>query len=167
MADGDSYLAEVTLAVCVTAALENCKARPNLSQAIYEALPKTAKENVFIAHQESPSGGSDTSGLIVDLTNQEFTANFDVRLVTRTGKEVYGPGHFNPDTGTDWIHWEKTLLAARQSEFAGNSPLIFSPSGTTIDSYIILSDEDAAKLYTANLKGGDFLGRGRVILVVN
>lgn len=167
VADEGTFLAEVTLGICVTVAQDNCRARPNLSQIIYQTLPKTPPEDVFKAPQASSNIGTDTSGLIVDLTGQDFTAYFDVRLVTQSGKEVYGPGHFKATVGADWIHWEKSLAAAQQSEFAGASPLVFSPTSTTLDSDIILSDEDAAALYTANLKGGDFLGQGRVIIVIN
>lgn len=167
MAEEDSYLAEVTLGICVTAALENCGARQNLSQIIYAALAKTSPEKLFKTDRESPDIGSGISGLIVDLTDQEFTPHFDVRLVTKAGKEVYGPGHFNPGKGTDWLHWEKDLAVARQSNVVGKSPLVLFATDTTPDSYIILSDEDAVKLYTANLKGGDFLSQGRVIFVIN
>ncbi len=170
-----TWLAEVTMGVCLNAALTECRGRPNLSQIVYESLPKTPPEAMFTPEVEpaaAPSAAATAaapahSGLIVDLTDMDFSPYFDVRLVTDKGKEVYGPGHFNPVSGTDWLHWEKSMAAAEQSSLVGAAPLIVSPEGTTLDSDVILSSEDAEKLYLANREGGDFLASGKVIFVLN
>ena len=169
-----TWLAEVTMGVCMNASVEDCKARPKLSQILYDSLPKTPDEEKFVPAEveelppvEETPANTAHSGLIVDLTDMDFSPYFDVRLVTDQGKEVYGPGDFNPVEGSDWLHWEKSMAAAEQSTVVGAQPLVIQPTGTTLDSDVILSAEDAEKLYLANREGGNFLGAGKVILVLN
>jgi hypothetical protein len=162
-----TYLAEVTLGMCITAAVQKCAARPNLAQVVYDVLPKTAEKDIYRPNDKLEGVESGFSGLIVDLSSIEIEPQFSMRLVTQEGKEVYGPGHFDSRSGSDWLHWEKTLTAAKQSAIAGDRPLVVTASETKNDSDIILSDEDALKTYSANQKGGDFLHKGKVIFVVN
>ena len=162
-----TYLAEGTLGMCITAAVQKCAARPNLAQVVYDVLPKTAEKDIYRPNDKLEGVESGFSGLIVDLSSIEIEPQFSMRLVTQEGKEVYGPGHFDSRSGSDWLHWEKTLTAAKQSAIAGDRPLVVTASETKNDSDIILSDEDALKTYSANQKGGDFLHKGKVIFVVN
>ncbi len=161
--EAGTWLAEVTLGICITAAPEKCGARPNLAQIIYPLLPETPEAGRFQGTSDAPGATS----VIVDLTGHGFEPYFSIRLVDAAGKVIYGPDFFKRKDGADWLHWEKSLASARVSEHAGKSPLIVPAEGTTLDSDIILSDRDAAKLYSANIRGGDFLGQGKVILVTD
>jgi hypothetical protein len=164
--DGGEYLAEVTLGVCINASLTQCSARPKLSQIIYESLDKPADEEKFQAEPD-PSAATGVSGLIVDTSGVEFSPYFDVRLVASDGKEVYGPGHFDVQSGGDWLNWADSLDVAKgNAAVVGDSPLVVTASSLTGESNIMLSDEDAVRVFQANLQNGDFLREGKVILVV-
>lgn len=163
--DGGEFLAEVTLGVCINASLTQCSARPKLSQIIYESLDKPAEEEKFQAEPDPSASG--VSGLIVDTSNVEFSPYFDVRLVASDGKEVYGPGHFDVQSGGDWLNWADSLdIAKGNTSVVGDSPLVVTASSLTGESNIMLSDEDAIRVFQANLQNGDFLREGKVILVV-
>ncbi|MFP6809054.1 MAG: hypothetical protein VB957_18005 [Pseudomonadales bacterium] len=162
--EDDTYLYEVTMGVCLNASLESCRSRPNLAQIIYESLTKTPVEDQFTATLDSSAPRA--SSLIVDLGDYQFSPYFDVRLVNASGKEIYGPGQFDPTKGNDWVHWEKSMTAARASAIAGESPFEVSAAGTTLDSDIVLSDEDAERLYSTNANSGNFLEQGKVIFVI-
>lgn len=47
--DSGDYLAEVTLGVCLTGALAQCKERPTLSRIIYDTLKKPGPKQIFTA----------------------------------------------------------------------------------------------------------------------
>jgi len=171
MEEDGEFLAEVKMAVCLSASLTQCKQRPNLGQIVYAALEKPAKEEVFepepaeVAAEPEPP--APYTGVVVDLSQQDFSPYYDVRMVTSQGKEVYGPGHFDPSQGGDWLHWSKSVdNASSTANVIGSNPLVIAASGTTEDSNIILSDDDAMAVFQANLKN-DFLSQGKVIFVVN
>lgn len=164
--DGGEYLAEVKLGVCLDASLAQCRARPTLSQIVYQTLDKPAEGEKFEAPTPVDTVPGIT-GLIVDATAVDFEPYFDVRLVTSQGKEVYGPGHFDVLSGEDWLHWARSVGSARdKTDLVGDNPLVVSAAGLTDDSRILLADDDAVQIFRANLDNDDFLGKGRVIFVV-
>lgn len=164
--DGGEYLAEVKLGVCLNASVTNCRARPTLSQIIYQTLDKPADGQKFQAPGQADAV-SGVTGLIVDATAVDFEPYFDVRLVTHQGKEVYGPGHFDMMSGEDWLHWARSVNSARDKvDLVGDNPLVVAAAGLTEDSRIVLQDEDAVRIFRANLDNDDFLSKGRVIFVV-
>ncbi len=158
------YLAEVTLGICLNTAIQDCGGRPTLAQIIYDAIPQTSDENRYKAPAD-PGAPSATS-LIVNLAAFDIEAQFDTRLINRAGKEVYGPGHFNSDTKSDWLHWVTSMEEARGLAISGASPLILPATRVDADSKIVLSDEDAERLYATNLNSGNFLEQGKVIFVI-
>ncbi|MDP7577462.1 MAG: hypothetical protein QGH99_10895, partial [Pseudomonadales bacterium] len=90
----------------------------------------------------------------------------DVRVKTSAGKELYGPGHFDPKQGGDWLHWARNLESAKSmQEVIGTSPLLVTATDVT-ESDIIVSDEHAVDIFKANAQNGNFLNQGRVIFVV-
>ncbi len=162
--EDDVYLAEVTLAVCLNTAIQDCEARPTLAQIVYDSIPETPAENRYEA-QADASVPTATS-LIVNLADFDIETQFDTRLISNDGKEVYGPGHFKPATGRDWLHWATSMEEARRLSISGTSPLVLPASRVEPDSKIVLSDQDAQRLYAANLNSGNFLEQGKVIFVI-
>lgn len=163
--DDGEFLAEVTLGICLNASVDQCAARPTLSQIIYTALEKPAPEQKFAAEPNAEAGT--VSGLIVDASEVGFEPYFDVRLVTSQGKEVYGPGHFDVKAGDDWLHWSRSMTSAKENvKVIGSAPLIISAAALTGDANVVLSNDDAVKVFQANLQNGDFLRQGKVIFVV-
>jgi len=172
MEEDGEFLAEVKMAICLSATLTQCKTRPNLGQIVYASLEKPEPEQVFepapevVEEAPAPASPEPYTGVVVDLTSQDFSPYYDVRMVTNQGKEVYGPGHFDPSAGGDWLHWSKSVATAQgNAGVVGANPLVIAASGTTEDSNIILSDDDAMAVFQANLKN-DFLSQGKVIFVV-
>lgn len=163
--DGE-FLAEVKMGICLNASLKACAARPTLSQVIYGTLPKPTPEETFTA-AEAASAYGPVSGLIVDVSELDFVPLFDARLVTTQGKEVYGPGHFDVTMGEDWLHWARSVDAARaKQKVIGSAPLVITATGMASASRVILENEDAVRVFQANLENDGFLKRGKVIFVV-
>ena len=162
--DSGDLLAEVTLGVCLTSAAPQCKAHPTLAHIIYDTLQKTAPAGTFKA-PANPDIGKVT-GVVVDTRKLDFEPRFDARLVTSQGQEVYGPGQFDIKSGGDWLHWTRSMAdATANTAVVGDHPLNVVATGTSGDSGVILDNEDAVRVFQANLQNGNFLSRGKVIFV--
>jgi hypothetical protein len=103
--------------------------------------------------------------MIVDATSQEFSPMLDVRVRTKDGKELYGPGHVK--TGSDWLHWAKSVESARElTDIVGSAPLVVAVESLGQSSELVVSQDSAIDIFQKNVKGGDFLNQGKVIFVV-
>ena len=163
--DAGEYLAEVKMGVCMNGGADKCGARPTLAQILYPTLPKAESADRFEA-PANPEVGA-TTGLIVDATGIDFQPLFDVRLVTTQGKEIYGPGHFDVGSGGDWLHWAKSLDGAMQkTDVIGPTPLLVKATEMAGDAKVVLSNDDAVRVFQANLENNDFLRKGKVVFVV-
>lgn len=161
-----SYLAEVKLGLCLNKSAAECSARPNLGQALFASLAKPSPENTFNAGGAADSGPA--TGLIVDASKLGFEPFFDVRVVTASGKEVYGPGQFDVKSGGDWLHWAKSEQAAEANKaIVGEHPVKVAAQSLTTKNNLVVSDDDAVKVYRANLDNNNFLGQGKVIFIVD
>jgi len=106
------------------------------------------------------------TGLIVDLSAQDFAPMLDVRVRTDQGKELYGPGHVAD--GTDWLHWSNSIDGATQmQDIVGDSPLVITADALDKNGAVLVSNDSALSVYQNNLSGGDFLKQGKVVFVVN
>lgn len=167
--DGE-ILVELTMRVCLNASAQECRGKQTLASVIKASLPETPAEEVFTPEPEELAAEESTldtpvTGLIVDMTSMDFNPFFDVRLVTENGKEVYGPGSVS--TEGDWLHWSDSVPdASAKTELIGSAPLTIVPSRTTAEEDIVLSREDANRLYAANNANGDFLSQGKVVFVL-
>ncbi|MEM7364592.1 MAG: hypothetical protein AAF525_11245 [Pseudomonadota bacterium] len=167
--DGE-FLVELTMRVCLNASTPECRGKQSLGTIIKESLPETPADEVFTPEpetleQETAQLNTPVTGLIVDMTNMDFNPFFDVRLVTESGKEVYGPGSIN--TQGDWLHWSDSIPeASSNTGLIGSAPLTLVPARTTPEEDIVLSPEDANRLYAANNANGDFLSQGKVVFVL-
>ena len=168
--DEGTWVAEVELAVCLSGGPKACQNQPTLTALMQPSLPKPAPEAMYrptkalevVANRQ---GGTKYTGMILDVTGQDFAPQLDVRVHTADGKALYGPGHVND--GTDWLHWATSMAdATLMSDVIGGSPLSVVVQAIGEDSQIVVSNEDAVKIFRANLEGDDFLKSGKVILVV-
>ena len=192
--ESGSWVASVTMAVCLAKDAGDCRARttlasitqPNLkgapaaerfSQADVAAA-SSASGDALAADNQSPSeqpeqlapvpapGNARHSGLIVDASSLNFSPMLDVRLKTGQGKELYGPGHVA--MGTDWLHWAASLESAQaMSDIVGDNTLVVTPSGLGEASELVIEDQDAIAIFTSNTMSGDYLSDGKVIIVVS
>ena len=171
-----TFVAEVQLAVCINSELPTCKEKTTLTQIVRSSLPQTLEADLYgpnqpAQEQATPSqaeapGGAYT-GLIIDVSKQQFFPYLDVRVKTSAGKELYGPGHFDPKVGGDWLHWARNVDSARSmQDIVGTRPLVVAATGTAAESDIIVSDDDAVDIFKANVQNGNFLNQGKVIFVV-
>lgn len=178
-----TFVAELQMAVCINSEPLACKAKTTLTQIVHSALAQTPEADRYrpdaqIPEQpasqieqpsevqpEAPSGVY--TGLIIDVSSQQFSPYLDVRVKTATGKELYGPGHFDPDEGGDWLHWARNVDSARSmQDIIGTQPLVVAATGIAAESDIIVSDDDAIDIFRANVQNGNFLKQGKVIFVV-
>ncbi len=81
-------------------------------------------------------------------------------------KELYGPSHV--PMGSDWLHWAASIEAATDMvEVIGANPIVVKPVRIGEASELVVSDADAISLFTSNTVSGDYLGAGKVIIVVS
>ena len=192
--EADSWVASVTMAVCLAQDDGDCSGRTTLSSvtqpnlkgapvkqrfsaqdvaAVQAAAPQIASATTPTPTQaqasptgEQSRGSSAHSGLIVDASSLNFSPMLDVRLKTAAGKELYGPGHV--PMGSDWLHWAATLDSAQSmADVVGENSLIVTPTGLGEASELVISDQDAISIFTSNTLSGDYLAGGKVIIVVS
>jgi hypothetical protein len=105
------------------------------------------------------------TGLILDARALNYTPMLDVRVRTGSGKELYGPGHV--PMGSDWLHWAPSIVSANEmADIVGDAPLVMTPDSLGEATELVISDNDAIKLFTSNTLNGDFLAAGKVVIVV-
>ncbi|MEL0217812.1 MAG: hypothetical protein VXB09_09220, partial [Gammaproteobacteria bacterium] len=106
------------------------------------------------------------SGLVIDASDLDFAPMLDVRVKTEGDKELYGPSHV--PMGSDWLHWAASIEAATDMvEVIGANPIVVKPVRIGEASELVVSDADAISLFTSNTVSGDYLGAGKVIIVVS
>tara|TARA_B110000305_G_scaffold219383_1_gene260309 strand:+ start:149 stop:1045 length:897 start_codon:yes stop_codon:yes gene_type:complete len=189
-----SWVASVKMAVCMDKSDALCRTKPSLAsitqpslvgapaEARYSvsdlpavaaavilkeaAAPQTAPEPV--ASAPAPTVGDQSNratGLILDARALNYTPMLDVRVRTGSGKELYGPGHV--PMGSDWLHWAPSVVSANEmADIVGDAPLVMTPESLGEATELVISDNDAIKLFTSNTLNGDFLAAGKVVIVV-
>jgi len=177
--DSGSWIAEVEMAICMTGGPKACVSKPTLAQLMQPELVAPAPSAMFMADNAVLSDGQSSeessaasalaaaasTGLIVDVTAQDFSPMLDVRVRTKDGKELYGPGHVK--SGSDWLHWAKSVDSARElTDIVGSAPLVVAVESMGASSELVVSQDIAIDIFQKNVKGGDFLNQGKVIFVV-
>ncbi len=163
--EGESWITELTMGVCVNAAHEQCREKPTLQQAVAEAIAEAEDVSPF-----EPSNDAErvqpATGLIVDLSGLDFVPLMDARIRNAAGEELYGPSLVYLETGSDWLTFASSVEEATASASVGDAPLVVQPD-EVIDGYkVIVSDGDADRIYQASQGEDNFLRRGGVIFVV-
>ena len=170
-----SWVAQITLSICLNQSDDKCRNRQTLASVTQPNLQPAAPEDRFsvgaVDMEQNDStlniakGSDQFSGLIVDASGVDFSPMLDVRIQTSDGKEVYGPGHVA--MGTDWLHWAKNREGALSMiEVIGKTPVLVDVQGLGEQSQLVVSNEVAIEIFSSNLKGGDFLGAGKVVFIV-
>ena len=141
----------------------------NESSAVEQAAAQDAGgaiASVAPPRQEEDTAQSFQSGLVLDASELNFSPMLDVRVKTEGGKELYGPGHV--PMGSDWLYWSASLEDAnRMVDVIGDNPMVIKPVKIGEASELVVSDADAISLFTSNTVSGDYLGAGKVIIVVS
>jgi len=171
--DGN-WVADVTMAVCMSRAADQCTDKPTLTAVLQPSLEGAPMSSRYSPEastsSDSVQGGqvsedSLSTGLIIDASQVSFSPMLDVRIQTRQGKELYGPGHVVK--GTNWLNWASSVQGANSMKAViGNHPLEVNVTGLGEQSQLIVSDQDAVMIFGRNLASGDFLAEGRVVFVV-
>ena len=191
-----SWVASVKMAVCMDKSDALCRAKPTLASITQPSLigaPAEARYAVSdlppvaaavlktpAAPQNAPEPASTellpaagaevavsnrATGLILDARALNYTPMLDVRVRTGSGKELYGPGHV--PMGSDWLHWAPSIVSANEmANIVGDAPLVMTPESLGEATELVISDNDAIKLFTSNTLNGDFLAAGKVVIVV-
>jgi hypothetical protein len=148
---------------------------PAVAAAVLEKIdaPQNAPESANAAPVQAaatPAPAEDAvanraTGLILDARALNYTPMLDVRVRTDSGKELYGPGHV--PMGSDWLHWAPSIVSANEmADIVGDAPLVMTPDSLGEATELVISDNDAIKLFTSNTLNGDFLAAGKVVIVV-
>lgn len=167
--DSGIWVAEVEMAVCLSGGVKACDNKPTLTSLMQPELKETAAESIFkpatslAAAATKPAVAA--TGLILDVSQQDFAPLLDVRVNTNDGKELYGPGQVS--AGADWLHWATSVESAKSmADVVGENPLLVNAQDLGDDSQVIIADDDAVNIFENNLDGR-FLADGKVILVVS
>lgn len=172
--DGN-WVAEVTMAVCMSSAADQCTDKPTLTALLQPALEGASAASRYTPQADSPSAspqdatvaadGLRSTGLIIDASQVSFSPMLDVRIQTQQGKELYGPGHVVQ--GTNWLNWASSTQGATAMEaIIGDNPILVNVNRLGEQSQLVVTDQDAVRIFSHNLASGDFLGQGRVVFVV-
>jgi len=149
----------------------------NVPPATLPPQAATAQQPAPIIHQMADRTSSERSdgdgvierysGLIIEMGETDFTAPAVFKLVTRDGAVVYSPQHASALQGQDWVHWAaSTDIARGMTATIGAKPLVIRAAGVTDQADILLNDGDALGIYEANLGNTNFLGQGKVVIVM-
>jgi len=167
--DGN-WVAEVTMAVCMSSAADQCRDKPTLTAALQPSLQGASAASRYTPEAASSQGvtvavGQRSTGLIIDASQVSFSPMLDVRIQTQQGKELYGPGHVAQ--GTNWLNWaSSTQGAAAMEAIIGDNPIRVNVAGLGEQSQLVVTDQDAVRIFSSNLASDDFLAEGRVVFVV-
>ncbi|HIG62052.1 MAG TPA: hypothetical protein EYQ22_14300 [Gammaproteobacteria bacterium] len=172
--DGN-WVAEVTMAVCMSSAEGQCSDKPTLASVMQPALkgaaaplrfsPEAAATEAQTQTSNAETANTQSTGLIIDASGLAFSPMLDVRIQTQEGKELYGPGHVSQ--GTNWLHWARDTEGAKAMKAViGESPILIGVASLGEQSQLVVSDVDAIRIFSTNLNSGDFLSQGRVVFIV-
>ncbi len=138
---------------------------------------RKAKENLMPTFEPPsplpavPEGDAAFTGLIIDASGIGALPAMNPRLLTADGKrELYGPGIADPAKARvqGFASYVQDLEQARSAGRAGANPLIVKAAGTgeTMCGDLLVSEEDAVKVFAADSKG-KFLEQCKVVIVLN
>lgn len=174
----DAYVAQVHVAICLNQLNKRCQGKPNLASSLIRNVKKPATEDVYVYEPPKTEsklmqqpGKQSYSSLIVDASGLGIEPAMIARLLTKEGKEVYGMSQVNPNIveNQGMVRYVGNSDQAKALNVAGASPLQVrgvdtGPQGT---SDVVISKDDAVKIYEVNLNSGQFLKQGKVIFIVN
>ena len=164
----DSFMATVRLGVCISGQTAQCYNKATLSSVLQSTISHSPPENRYKPRDSHNIKAADTaySGLVIDASDAALIPSLDARLKTRDGRELYGPSHFSGGKG-EWLHWARNVEKAQQMKaVVGEKPLVVKAASVNDDYEVIVNDDDAVKIFSANLGSDDFLGQGKVVVVV-
>ena len=195
--EADSWVASVTMAVCLAQDDGDCRGRTSLSSvtqpnlkgapveqrfsakdvaAVQATSPQTASATTPVSAQaetapKAPSAEQSGGGSAHSgLIVDASSLDFAPMLDVRL-KTAAGKELYGPGhvpMGSDWLHWAATLDSAKSmADVAGENSLIVTPTSLGEASELVISDQDAISIFTSNTLSGDYLAAGKVIIVVS
>jgi len=195
--EADSWVASVTMAVCLAQDDGDCRGRTSLSSvtqpnlkgapveqrfsakdvaAVQATSPQTASATTPVSAQaetapKAPSAEQSGGGSAHSgLIVDASSLDFAPMLDVRL-KTAAGKELYGPGhvpMGSDWLHWAATLDSAKSmADVAGENSLIVKPTSLGEASELVISDQDAISIFTSNTLSGDYLAAGKVIIVVS
>lgn len=123
------------------------------------------------SYKASAMYGEKYTGLVIDASNMNARPSmFPKILAGKKKKEVYGPMHVSREYVINHgiVGYAGSVERALTHERVGSHPLVVKATGTdgVNNSNILVSDEDATKIFALNVKG-KFLEECRVVVVIN
>jgi len=195
--EADSWVATVTMAVCLARDDGDCMSKTTLSSvtqpnlkgapveerfsaedvaAVQASAPQTVGETTPVTAPAevapSPTVNEQSGGGSVHsgLVVDASSLNFSPMLDVRLRTSA-GKELYGPGhvpMGSDWLHWAATLDSAKSmTDVVGENSFIVTPTGLGEASELVISDQDAISIFTSNTLSGDYLAGGRVIIVVS
>ncbi|EWH11588.1 hypothetical protein DS2_03730 [Catenovulum agarivorans DS-2] len=137
-----TYVAEVTVGVCINAQSTQCRNKQNLKQALVDVLPSKTEAEPAPAYVPPAENKPQQvhSAFILDASAQVYTAALVTRVFTNDGKLVLSSKDFEQ-------HPTKSLVWSQDaSEFDSFLPMTVKVERTINGSDLVVSNEDAAAI---------------------
>jgi hypothetical protein len=169
LSDG-SPLSTVTISVCITPA-SGCRGALvdalDLSSVSDERIPRAP----FTASQDDADGEVSTSvtGLILNLMDRPYKQEVRPVVAVKTSHGLATVYSFESvETSIlrryGMIRYSDNVEEAVQDQEAGDNPLMVPVEDVTEDNVLLVSKENAAKIYETNRQAGGFLQKARVVI---
>lgn len=139
-------------------------AKPAAAQA---APQQVAKAEPAPAPAKPAPPATPYTGLILNLDDAyDYVPVLNPEIIDPEGATVYSAYQVDGKALVKYgpMQFANTVGNARNLDPIGGNPLVISVDRVDAENRIVVSAEDAAKIASANLGGGDFLKQGRVAL---
>jgi hypothetical protein len=181
----DAYVAEVIVGLCLNASVTKCQGRPNLASALIRNVKRPAPNDLYQPQASQMSQSSPMNqttpemrrpvviytSVIVETAGLGIEPAMVARVLTESGKEVYGLGQVNPGVteSNGMVRYVGNLAQAKKLSITGNNPMIIKgvKLGGDGASDVVVSKADAVKIFEAATHSVNILKDGKVIFVVN
>ena len=150
--------------------IKGALARKILPPQYIEAEPPQPPEQTPVTQPPAPVKEETYTGLIIDATGTGVWPGLLPKILAQgSSRVIYGPGVFDPKAVIDGCaaDYAWAVEEARKRPRVGKNPLIIqalSTSGETYKVDLVISPDDAVKIYRADLKS-HFLKDAKVVIV--
>ncbi|MGE4556798.1 MAG: LPP20 family lipoprotein [Desulfovibrionaceae bacterium] len=176
LSDG-SPLTTVTMSVCIAPG-PGCRGALvdalDLSSVADERIPRKAfapssQDDAVKGKKLGYDASKPVTGLVLNLMDRPYKKEVRPVVAVKTDRGLVAVYSFESvETATlrryGMVRYAETVQAAVQDKKAGDNPLVVPVLDVAEDNVLLVSQEDAAKIYETNRQGGKYLRQARVAI---